>query len=85
MAEVNTVLDAMIACGIDNEVLFMEETQAQRIADDIFDNLFTSCMDITFKELDKHFKAYSLHPKFKYPKPFLLRKILAFFQNVMSF
>ena len=59
MAEVNTVLDAMIACGIDNEVLFMEETQAQRIADDIFDNLFTSCMDVTFKELENHFKTYS--------------------------
>ena len=58
MAEVNTVLDAMIVCGIDNKVLFMEETQAQRIADNIFDNLFTSCMDITFKELDEHFKTY---------------------------
>ena len=37
----------------------MEETQAQRIADDIFDNRFASCMDITFKELDDHFKTYS--------------------------
>ena len=54
-----TVLDAMIACGIDNEALFMEETQAQRVADDIFDNRFASCMDITFKELDDHFKTYS--------------------------
>jgi hypothetical protein len=54
-----TVLEAMIACGVDNEVLFMEETQAQRIADDIFDNRFASCMDITFKELDDHFKTYS--------------------------
>ena len=54
-----TIIDAMIACGVDNAVLFMEETQAQRLAEDIFDNLFTSCMDITFKELDDHFKTYS--------------------------
>ena len=37
----------------------MEETQAECIADDVFDNLFTTCMDITFKELDDHFKTYS--------------------------
>ena len=59
MAAIVTVLDAMIACGIDNEALFLEETQAQRIAADIFGDLFTSCMDITFKELDEHFKTYS--------------------------
>lgn len=50
----------MIACGIDDqEVLFMEETPAQRIANNIFENIFTSCMDITVKELDEHFKTYS--------------------------
>ena len=27
---------------------------------------------------------YSLRPKFKYPTQFLLRKILAFYQNIMS-
>jgi hypothetical protein len=59
MADFHTVLHALIACGVDNEVLFLEETQAQRIADDVFDNLFSTCMDITFKELDDHFKTYS--------------------------
>jgi hypothetical protein len=59
MADISTVIDAMVACGVDNEVLFMEKTQAQRIADDIFANLFTSCMDVTFKELDERFKTYS--------------------------
>ena len=59
MAAILTVLDAMIVCGIDNGALFMEETQAQRIAEDIFGSLFTSCMDITFKELDEHFKTFS--------------------------
>jgi hypothetical protein len=47
-----TVLNALIACGVDNVTLFLGETQAQRIADDIFDDTFTSCMDVTFKELD---------------------------------
>ena len=54
-----TVVDALIACGMDNVALFMEETPAQRVADDIFDNTFSSCMDITFKELDDYFKTYS--------------------------
>ena len=54
-----TVLEAMIACGIDNNALFDGETQAARIASDIFDDTFTTCMDKSFKELDADFKTYS--------------------------
>jgi hypothetical protein len=54
-----TILDAMIACGVDNVVLFQGETQAQRLVDDMFDDSFASCLDITFKERDDHFKTYS--------------------------
>jgi hypothetical protein len=54
-----TVVNAMVACGLDHDHLFMDQTQAQRFANDIFDDLFTSCLDITFKELDEHFKTYS--------------------------
>ena len=54
-----TVVEAMVACGVDNDGLFMDETQAQRIASDIFGDQFTSCLDITFKELEDHFKTYS--------------------------
>ena len=54
-----TVVDAMVACGVDHDGLFMDETQAQRLASDIFGDQFTSCLDITFKELDEHFKTYS--------------------------
>ena len=54
-----TILDAMIACGVDNVVLFQGETQAQRLVDDMFDDSFASCLDITFKELDDHFITYS--------------------------
>ena len=53
-----TVVDAMIACGLDHDNLFMDQTQAQRFASDVFDDLFTSCLDVTFKELDDHFKTY---------------------------
>ena len=56
--DVLTVVDAMIACGVDNDGLFMNETQAQRLASDIFGDQFTSCLDVTFKELDEHFKTY---------------------------
>jgi hypothetical protein len=54
-----TVVDAMVACGVDHDALFMDETQAQRLASDIFGDQFSSCLDVTFKELDKHFKTYS--------------------------
>jgi hypothetical protein len=54
-----TVVDAMVACGVDHDVLFMDEAQAQRLASDIFGDQFSSCLDITFKELDEHFKTYS--------------------------
>jgi hypothetical protein len=30
------VVDAMIVCGVENDGLFMNETQAQRLASDIF-------------------------------------------------
>ena len=58
MAGAFTVVDALIACGVNSPILFMDQTQAQRIASDIFDDTFASCKDITFKELDEHFKTY---------------------------
>jgi hypothetical protein len=54
-----TIVDAMIACGVDHDVLFLDETQAQRLASDIFGDQFATCLDVTFKELDDHFKTYS--------------------------
>jgi hypothetical protein len=51
------VIEASTACGVNNKALFLDQTQAQRIASDIFDNAFESCMDATFKELDEHFKT----------------------------
>lgn len=54
-----TVIDALIACGVDNITPFQGQTQAARIADDVFNDSFLSCLDITFRELDEHFKTYS--------------------------
>ena len=30
-----TVVDAMVVCGVDHDILFLEETQATRLAGDI--------------------------------------------------
>jgi hypothetical protein len=54
-----TVVDAMVVCGVEHDGLFMDETQAQRLASDIFGDQFSSCLDVSFKELDEHFKTYS--------------------------
>jgi hypothetical protein len=45
----NTVLDAMITCGVDNIAMLIGDTPAPRIAADIFDDTFTTCMDFTLQ------------------------------------
>jgi len=59
MAQIFTIHDAMIACGVDNVGLFQSLTQAQRLAADLFDNEFMSCMDKRFDEVDEDLKTYS--------------------------
>ena len=56
---VNTVLDAVIACGVDNNALFDGDTAAERIATDLFDDDYVSAMDKTWEELDTDFKSYT--------------------------
>jgi hypothetical protein len=46
-ARVSTVLMALIACGVDNDVHFMDHTQAESVAEDVLDNFFTTCMDLS--------------------------------------
>ena len=41
-----TVLDAMIACRVNNTNMWEGNTPAQRIAQDIFDDDFQSCIDL---------------------------------------
>ena len=54
-----TVLDAMIAIGIDNSALFDGQTQAERIAEGLFDNDFQSCMDKSNDDIDDDLKTWS--------------------------
>jgi hypothetical protein len=55
-----TVTDALALCGVDNAALFEGNTTAQRIASDVFQDNFQTCMDITFDELDNDWKTYSV-------------------------
>ena len=57
---VYTVRNAMIACGINDAKLFMNETEAQRIATELFQDSFNTCMDKTFDEIDSDLKTYSV-------------------------
>ena len=59
MAAPFTMLDAMIACGVDNNTAFNGQNQAQRISADILGDDYASCIDKTKSELDDDLKAYS--------------------------
>ena len=55
----HTVLDAMVACGVDNVTQFENQTQAAQFAEEIFGNDFYMYMDKTFEELQSDLKTYS--------------------------
>ena len=55
-----TVTDAMIACGVDTTIIFNGSNKAERIAADVFDNDFRSCIDKTVTDLDDDLKDYSV-------------------------
>ena len=58
-----TVLDAMIACGIDNGgPLFQGQSPARRIAGDVFDDVFETCLIKTQDDFDDDLKQYSELP-----------------------
>ena len=59
MAAPFTVFNAMVACGIDNNTMFNGATACERIATEIFDDDFLSCLDKTYSELDDSLKDYS--------------------------
>ena len=54
-----TVYDAMVTCGVDTTVTFNGSNKAQRIATDIFDDDFHTCIDKTIKEINSDLKDYS--------------------------
>ena len=56
----NTVIDALILCGVSNTALTRGGlSPAERISNDIFSNEFKTCIDVMFKELKDDFKTYS--------------------------
>ena len=62
MARVYTIEEAIEACGVDNGVVFGQyngQTQVQRIAEDVFDGNFASCMDKQVSELEDDWKTYA--------------------------
>ena len=54
-----TLAIAMFNCSITDAVLFCADTKASRIATEIFDDDFASCMDKMYAELDVDLKSYS--------------------------
>ena len=44
-----TVTNAMFICGIDSPMLFQGDSQAERIAGEVFDDAFLSCVYKTVK------------------------------------
>ena len=51
--------NAMFDCSITYAVLFDGNTKSIRIATDIFNDNFTSCMDKTYLKLDDYLNSYS--------------------------
>ena len=54
-----TVYDAMVLCGIDDAARYHGDTACVRIATEMFDDDFNSCMDKTMTEVDSDLKAWS--------------------------
>ena len=59
-AVLNTVYDAIIACGVDDAAFWNGSTNAQRISTDMFDNDFDSILNKSYEEMDKDVKSYSI-------------------------
>lgn len=59
---VNTVLRSLMDCGVENHsngVIWNGESASQRIASKVFNNNFSTCIDITLQDLDDRWKTYS--------------------------
>ena len=58
-AHIFAVHEAMAACGANNIVLFNGLTLVERIASDMFDNDFISCVDKTLDKVNEDLKTHS--------------------------
>ena len=57
--DLQTVRSSLVLCGVSDVVDWNDQTHAQRIASDLFDDDFQSFMDKTFSALDEDWKTYS--------------------------
>ena len=55
----NTVRDQLTICGVNNVNNWHGQTQAQRIASDLFNDDHESARDMKFSDLTEDFKSYS--------------------------
>ena len=55
----NTVRDQLTICGVNNIINWHGQTQAQRIASDLFNDDHGSARDMKFSDLTEDFKSYS--------------------------
>ena len=55
----HSVREALALCGVNDVNLFGGETQAQRLATEVFGNDFETCKDKTSEELKEDLKSYS--------------------------
>ena len=55
----NTVIDALALCGVPNgNALYEGRNAATHISSDVFGDDFTTCMDLSFEDLDNDWKSY---------------------------
>ena len=54
-----TVENKIFYCGVTYGALFNDDKKLDRMADEIFDDDFFSCMDKTNEEFDKGLRSYS--------------------------
>ena len=56
----NIVEDLLLQCGVPNDgILFNGDTKAERITSEIFNNDFSLCIDVTFKDFESECKTYA--------------------------
>ena len=57
----NTISYTLILCGVladTNGIIFDGSNASERIANVVFNDNFTTCIDLKFSDLDEHWKTY---------------------------
>ena len=58
-APANTIRDALAACGVDNVAVVNGQTNAQRLAAEMFLDSFQVCMDKSYEDMKAELKIYA--------------------------